>query len=203
MQARAPAAAARGHRARAAPLARPARLARLAPLALAACLLAPALAAAGPRDPLYRWTDEAGDVRYTSEPARIPAALRDGAVRVELPPEGDPTAAPPAADAVVDPATRPPASGPGEALPPVEAPGSDAEPAAAAPTPLDRRIAELERAIAADEGALAEHISDPERAAHLHDSEEVATIAERLPRLQEELRALRALRDGAGASDAP
>jgi hypothetical protein len=89
-----------------------------------------------------------------------------------------------------------------DALPPVEADQSASDAIDIPPSSLEIRIHALEREIAADEATLTEHISDPERAAELHASDEVAAIAERLPRLQAELRALREQR-AAAATDAP
>jgi len=56
---------------------------------------------------------------------------------------------------------------------------------------LAARIEALERAVAADEATLERLISDPATASRLHENAEVKAIAERLPRLQAELRALR------------
>jgi hypothetical protein len=171
----------------------------LAPtLALVVLALAPRLASAGPRDPLYQWSDDAGAVRYTSEPARIPPARRGDAIRVELPPEPEPPM--PSLDRP-EPAA-PDRSAEADALPPVEADQSASDAIDIPPSSLEIRIHALEREIAADEATLTEHISDPERAAELHASDEVAAIAERLPRLQAELRALREQR-AAAATDAP
>jgi len=178
--------------------ARPAARIARAHLALAALIIASLGAAAGPRDPLYRWSDADGNVRYTSERERIPLLHRADAERVELPPEPEaPLPAlggPPSPESAAD----------DEALPAVDAAG--ASDAAASlpdpPSPLDARIAALEQAIEADEAILTAHISDPDRAASLGSSEEIAAIAERLPRLQAELRALREQR-AASAVDGP
>ncbi len=161
----------------------------------AACALA-APAAAGARDPLYQWTDASGAVRYTTSRERIPEDLRSSAVTVAGAHDAAPTPERPA---------------PQPAPAPAAAPSADAKPApvetAPPPTPildekvsaLDARIAELEQHIAADEAALGDYISDPERAAKQRESGEVAGIAERLPRLQSELRELIKQRDGSGA----
>jgi hypothetical protein len=156
-------------------------------IACAALALA-APAAARPRDALYQWTDATGAVRYTTQIERIPAEQRGAAVLVagaygapragEKPTAEKPTAAQPAAEPAAQPSSAP-------------------SPAVAA---LDARIAELEKSIAADEAALADYISDPERAKR-PDSGDIAPIADRLPRLQDELRELRAQR--AAAAGAP
>src|SRR5204862_4696913 len=46
----------------------------------AACAALASAAAAGPRDPLYQWTDAHGAVRYTSNLERIPLEQRSAAV---------------------------------------------------------------------------------------------------------------------------
>jgi hypothetical protein len=172
--------------------------------ALATCAaLAGAIAArAGPRDPLYQWTDERGAVRYTSELERIPVGQRSAAVLIASGRGGVHPAEP--AKAPEESAARPPAP---PAAPPVDSAPPPA--ATAAPTDpkilaLDARIAELEQKIAADEAALGDYISDPERAAKKDDAGDVAAIADRLPKLQSELRELRVQRDAAaGAAASP
>jgi hypothetical protein len=164
-----------------------------APYLLGALLISAALAApaaARSRDPLYQWTDADGAVRYTTRIERIPEERRDAAVLV--------------AGAHGAPRTgeQPIAEQPGAAHPgPVPEPVVPPSPEIAA---LDARIAELEQSIAADEAALADYISDPDRAKRPPESGDVATIADRLPRLQNELRELRAQRAAAaGAPAAP
>ncbi len=174
------------------------RFAATALLVLFALGLAPSVAIGGPRDPLYQWTDADGVVRYTSERERIPLARRADATVVELPPEPEPAIPHLEPDL---PHTQP-ESADRDGLPAVESPAPATGASEATPNSLDLRIAALEREIAADEATLTEHISDPERAARLQSSEEVAAIAQRLPRLQAELRALREQRDAA-ASDVP
>jgi len=140
--------------------------------------------AARPRDALYQWTDATGAVRYTTQIERIPITQRGAAVRVA----GDPT--PRAGE---KPAAERPPSAAQPSIPP--------SPEVAA---LDARIAELEKSIAADEAALADYISDPDRAKRPPESGDIAAIADRLPRLQNELRELRAQRAAAaGAPAAP
>lgn len=68
------------------------RHAPLAPLVLAGCLLAAPAAAQ-----LYRWTDAAGTVHYTADPAAIPVQFRDRAMLLAAPqarpaPPPDPSA---------------------------------------------------------------------------------------------------------------
>jgi hypothetical protein len=172
--------------------------------ALFLALAAPA--AAGPRDPLYQWADAAGAVRYTTEIERIPGDRRSAAIVISAA-HGAARAAEPAASAAPQPTNAPaPATAPPGAseptTPAVEAapPGPSDEKTAA----LDARIAELEQSVAADEAALGDYISDPERAKRQRESGEVATIADRLPRLQNELRELRKQREAAaGAPPAP
>lgn len=159
--------------------------------ALALALAAPA--SARPRDALYQWTDATGAVRYTTQIERVPVGQRGEAVLIagthgapragNQPTAEKPTAAQPAAAPVAQPSSAP-------------------SPEIAA---LDARIAELEKSIAADEAALGDYISDPDRAKRQADSaEDVAAIADRLPRLQNELRELRAKRAAAaGAPAAP
>jgi len=167
-----------------------------AAFALALALAGPA--AAGPRDPLYQWSDAAGAIHYTTEIARIPEDRRSAAIVISASRD---------AARAAEPATeRAPAPAPQQTQTP--APAAAPPPAEAAPPPasvhtdekltaLDARIAELERSIAADEAALGDYISDPERAKRQRESGEVAAIADRLPRLQDQLRELRVQRDAA------
>jgi hypothetical protein len=172
------------------------------PICALVLALGAAPAVAGPRDPLYSWTDANGAVRYTTERERIPNEQRKQATVVAAE-----HTAPPAAPAPVPAATAPaPAAAP--AAPPSPTPSSvdSAPPAAAAPVTsevadLDARIAELEKQIAADEAALGDYISDPERTKQGATSD-VTEIAERMPKLQNELRELRRQREAA-ASAAP
>jgi hypothetical protein len=158
--------------------------------AAAALVLAVAFAAsARPRDPLYQWTDSDGVVRYTTEITRIPLGQRGDAVVVA----GAHAAAP------REKPTAPSAAQPEAAPAPPSAPP---DPAVAA---LDARIAELEKRIAEDEAALADYISDPDRAKPENEPAkgEVAAIADRLPKLQSELRDLKAQRAAAAGAAAP
>ena len=153
-------------------------------------------ASAGPRDPLYQWTDASGAVRYTTEIERIPEELRDAKVIVTAAPRTAPER--PAASPA--PAPVPAPSAPVESAPPPAA-SVPLDPKLAA---LDARIAELEQSIAADEAALGDYISDPERATKQRDAAgDVAAIADRLPKLQNELRELRKQREAAAHPAAP
>jgi hypothetical protein len=171
-----------------------------------ALLMASPPGSAGPRDPLYQWSDAAGAVRYTTDLERIPADRRDAAVVVAAEHDRGRAAQPasqPAAptESIASPPVEPPPDA-APALPPVEA-KPPAAPVSDEVAAIDTQIAELERNIAADETALGEYISDPERAARQRESGEVAAIAERLPRLQNELRELRKQREAAIAPDGP
>lgn len=150
-------------------------------IAVAALLLAvPLPGAAGPRDPVYRWTDESGGVRYTTELGRIPVVLRGSATVVQPPP--------PAPVQLAQPAGTEPN--------PTRDPVADAD--------LEARIDVLERQIADDEAVLGRYVSDDAEAQRLRASGEVDAIAERLPGLQEELRALQEQRAArTGEADAP
>jgi hypothetical protein len=208
----------RGKRRAASPRARAAGLAWLALVALA---LPVATASAEAKDAaLYQWTDERGNVRYTPDPDRVPSDRRGTLLRLEPgmpapPPPPRPVAAPaptPAAgaDTHVDADTdggeagaAPVAPGPavGSAAP--LAPAGAATPSSgpsAAPPPLPpsgagdtAREQQLAAAIAADQEALKALIAAQAAPgeAPLADSAELREIAQRLPRLQAELRALR------------
>ena len=65
------------------------------------------------------------------------------------------------------------------------------EPRPAPPADVEARIQRLEAAIARDEEAIKAMISDPARVPGLREDPELVAIAERLPRLQAELAALR------------
>jgi len=176
-------------------------------LAWLALMLASQPGAAGPRDPLYQWSDAAGAVRYTTQLERIPAEHRAAATVVAAGHDAaEPAPAPAATPVLPAPPEPPPRAEPmpdgGAALPPVETdPPAPAAAVSAEVAEIDARIAELERSIAADEAALGDYISDPERAGRKQESGEVAAIAKRLPRLQDELRLLRKRRDAAAPDD--
>jgi uncharacterized coiled-coil protein SlyX len=169
----------------------PALLAWSAVALAALALAAPAGADEGRR--LYRYTDDDGVVRYTPDPGRA------GGAQVELVEPG--MSMPPAA-VVAPPAPAAAPVAPGEFEPePFNAPESarpvSAEPAvasaAAGPSPLDARIAEMEAAIARDEETLKSLVSTPVEGESdpLLDSDELREIARRLPELQANLEALR------------
>lgn len=167
-----------------------------------ACLaLAFASSAAGrSREALYQWTDATGAVRYTTRLERIPDDRRDAAVQVVAGATAAPRAVEPAPTAPVVPAAEPT-----PAQPPVDAaaPAAPIDPKLAE---LDAQIAALEQSIAKDEAALADYISDPDRATRQPaqpESDDIATIADRLPRLQNELRQLRERRAAATGTQLP
>jgi hypothetical protein len=71
----------------------------------AAAALALLLSAGPAAAQLYRWTDAAGTVHYTTDPSTIPPAHRDGARDIGAPTPGPVVAPPPAAAGVVIPYT--------------------------------------------------------------------------------------------------
>jgi hypothetical protein len=169
---------------------------RLSGALIALALAAPA--AARPRDPLYQWTDAAGAVRYTTEVARIPADRLSSAVLVAAAHPVPPRAEKPTTGSAAQPTGAPP---PGPAAPAESAPSAAGD--AAALDALDARIVELEKSIAADEAALADYISDPDRAKKEGSSADVSAISARLPGLQKELGELKKQREAATGAAAP
>lgn len=170
------------------------------PVLAALALLAAPAAQAGSRDPLYAWSDASGAVRYTTHPERIPEAFRAGAVVVERGRDAAANAArlpgartepvhEPSVEEWLEGGLGDDATPPATSTPPVEAAPDDAA------AKLDARIAELQAAVDRDETALQELVSDPASAGRLRESPELAAIAKRLPRLQRELRELRARRE--------
>ena len=129
-------------------------------------------------DSLYRWTDDAGIVRYTSDRSRIPRGARREAKEVGS----------------VESSQGDERNRDGGATPSVDAPPDETPqpaPPARAADDLDARIRALEAAIARDEQALKALISDDStEKGSLSESEELREIALRLPGLQESLRAL-------------
>jgi hypothetical protein len=120
-----------------------------------------------------------------------------GEVVVELPeaaPRAAPSPAPSAATASLPPVDAPAPPAAAEATAPVEEPPAATE-TARAPSPasphLEARRAELLAAIARDEAALRTHVASS-AGGPLAASPELREIAERLPALQAELRALEA-----------
>ncbi len=144
---------------------------------LGLALLAAACASPSDADrPLYRWTDEAGVVRYTPDRSLIPLGARGDAEAVEA------VRSVTSVESVELGAT-----------PTVDAPSDETHPStppAAPPSDLDARIRALEEVIARDEQALKALIS-AEGGGSLAESAELRQIARRLPGLQANLRALR------------
>jgi len=180
-------------------------------------LLAAALGAAPSlvRADTWRWVDEGGVTHYATDRSEIPSRYRDAAQVIQTPNRGisNPSGARPP-----EPPARPPEPKPAQAEPaaPVEAapPAPESRPApppesqSAAPpaqpasevTPAARpsddpradEIAQLEGQIERDREALRQLISTPRwDSAELASDPRVREIAERLPRLQAELAALR------------
>lgn len=119
--------------------------------------------------PLFQWRDGKGIVRYTPYPEEVPRSQRSTLERVE-PVEGT------ARDAFA-----PPGAG-GVEERPGDGPRRSGD--------VDQEIARLELGIARDKAVLERLISDPETAQGIEDSEDLAIIAERLPRQQAELQKL-------------
>ena len=169
------------------------------PLLLTLALgLAPSLASAE----VFRWVDELGVTHYTSDRDTIPRRFRDDAKTIE------PTPTPRtarrvrrASSAVTPPLPLPSAAIPA-ALPATETalrrptpvfPGPIATPSLRPGDPRGTEVAELEARIAADRERLREIISTKRwDSTELASDPSIREIAERLPRLQSELAALRA-----------
>ncbi len=172
-------------------------------LCAVAALAIAAPAAAGARDPLYQWSDASGAVRYTTVVERIPEELRSSAIEIAAEREGARVAETPAGETRAAQKSAAEQSAPA-AEPPVQSAPPPAPPVDEKVAALDARIADLEKRIEADETELGNYISDPERVSRESDSGEVAAIADRLPRLQDELRELRKQREAAaGTAPAP
>jgi hypothetical protein len=140
-----------------------------------------ALACARARDDgrtLYQWSDRDGVVRFTNQRERIPRGRRLGARPVEPGQSAEQNA---------------------ELLPGARTRTAIDEELAE----IDRRIAELEIAIARDEEAIQFLISDPEASQDLHGSEELAAIGQRMPELQAKLKELRERRARVARGDVP
>ena len=166
------------------------RLVTLSLAALALCSFAAAPSVAASKDPprIYRWIDADGIAHYTTDPERIPAALRE---RLPQPAsDGAPEVRRRSTDVWAE-RDRPPNASDAEAIG-----GSDFgvdEPARLARIEeIDARIGQLRQHIATDEEALKERVvgagADPMSSG---DDEELRTIAARLPGLLSELRELR------------
>ena len=152
---------------------------------LGLALLAAACASPSEADrPLYRWTDEAGVVRYTPDRALIPRGARDDAEAVEAIQFVEPVESSESVKSVELGAT-----------PTVDAPSDETHPSTPPAGPsseLDARIRALEEVIARDEQALKVLISaEAGEGGSLAESAELREIARRLPGLQAKLRALR------------
>jgi hypothetical protein len=178
-------------------------------LALALCL-----AAQNSRADVYRWVDELGVTHYTTDPETIPRRHRDSAHAIVARPTRRPgprisnapskAAAPlPSAPAPISPEPSSPeptspepaaarATPPAPTGPPVF-PGPPLTPALAPGDPRGAELADLEARIATDRETLRQLISTKRwDSAELASDPGVREIAERLPRLQAELEALRA-----------
>ncbi|MBM4334398.1 MAG: DUF4124 domain-containing protein [Deltaproteobacteria bacterium] len=167
-------------------------------LALALCL-----AAQSSRADVYRWVDELGVTHYTTDPETIPRRHRDSAHAIVARPSRRPgprisnapsraaTPLPSAPEpASPEPAAR--ATPPAPSGPPVF-PGPPLAPALAPGDPRAAELADLEARIATDRETLRQLISTKRwDSAELASDPGVREIAERLPRLQAELEALRA-----------
>jgi hypothetical protein len=176
--------------------------------ALALCALGLALAACAARGPgraLYQWSDEQGNVRYTTSPGEVPRAWRHTLARIEPGRSAEANAAL-SSGARTQPRSEPSATewlrgeaeGTGAVEPGAAAGASGSAPAAATPEEidaLDAAIRALETEIAAAELALAEQIGDSEQGAGVREA------SERLPQLEAELLALRERRAAVAPGD--
>jgi hypothetical protein len=174
-------------------------------LLVAAALVA---LAASARADIYRWVDESGAVHYATDREAIPRAYRDAAQPIQKPPPRRAVRRAPAALQVVpapsaapEPAAPAPSGTPApalEAAPPSPAaaprplPGPPSVRALPPDDPRAAEMAELEAQIARDRETLRELISTPRwDSAELANDPQIRELAERLPRLQAELEALR------------
>jgi hypothetical protein len=142
---------------------------------------------------LYQWSDADGSVRYTTYADRVPVKHLIAMKRVTPGRSAEENAA-------LFPGSRTPQATDASS-------GETGRPISNADDPdladLDRRIAELEVAVARDEEILKLLISDPEATEGLRSSEELSEISKRLPGRQAELRALREERARAADGHAP
>lgn len=154
----------------------------------------------------YKWVDENGVAHYTTDPERIPAALRDGLRQLGHPGDdlerGTDTTAPKDTDwwVVRDAPTQTTRDNRG--VDPVLDPYTVGPQARAergkARAALDEQIATLEQEISRDEDFLKDLISDPVNAADplaIGDDPDFREVARRLPGLQADLRTLREERE--------
>ncbi len=144
---------------------------------------------------LYVWTDEDGVVRYTSDLGRVPGFARAGMSVVRPEPQ-----APESNGAPSRPGTLP--SLMGTQMPASEEP--EEVPALVAPEDLlllDQEIAALREAIARDREVLKELVREAPSAqqdeAESETEEQIRTIANRLPAMQERLQQLETRRERA------
>jgi hypothetical protein len=184
------------------------------PLFLAAALCAAPLLA---RADVYRWVDEAGATHFSTSRDAIPRRFRDSAQLIPSPPATvenpshsrppsppprppEPVQAPvapsqgPSPGPVETPPSAPAVSGPeGNALPVPPEPGPAlAPPPSRSEDPRKDEIAELEARIERDREELRKLVSMQRwDSSELASDPHVREIAERLPRLQAELAALR------------
>jgi uncharacterized coiled-coil protein SlyX len=170
-------------------------------------------APAGPE--LYRWLDRYGVVRYTPDLSRVPDSRRNTVIRVvpSTKPRAATLAAQPGPMTIPTPDETPPSATAAlvDTLPsaePFNAPGEARRVGArdlvsgtsfggSSWPELDARIAELEILVARDEETIKQMISAPpsEDYDELIHSQELRTIAARLPILQGELDELRRWRE--------
>lgn len=177
-------------------------------LALALCLAAQISSA-----DVYRWVDELGMTHYTTDPETIPRRYRSSALEIvarptrrpgprisnapgraaaPLPSEPAPTSPEPTSPTPSSPEPTARATPPARSGPPV-LPGPPLAPALAPGDPRAAEVADLEARIATDRETLRQLISIKRwDSAELASDPSVREIAERLPRLQAELEALRA-----------
>ncbi len=150
--------------------------------------------------PLYLWTDEEGSVRYTANRSAIPRGDRRSSRRVV---PGESEGPEDAGEIGLAPDPAQPGSGTGVEPGPLDAadPGrrpqtKSVEAAPPSTAELDARIREVEVSIARDQEALKVLIAEEpaEGRDSLAQSQQLREIAHRLPRLQAELRSLRAQR---------
>ncbi len=163
--------------------------------------LAPAIGSAE----VYRWVDELGVTHYTTDRDTIPRRHRESANEIIAAPTRRPTrrarpatqgttAPQPSEPTIASPALAPAArTTPTEPSPPPILPGPPALRSIPSDDPRATEVAELEAQIATDRESLRQMISVRRwDSAELASDPGVREIAERLPRLQAELEALRA-----------
>lgn len=177
-------------------------------LGLLACGLAGASGARADAALIYRWTDEQGIAHYTAHLDRVPRAVRGSVQAVSATPATTNADDSWAATDARGPAPRtfdegPLGSGARAASGTTGAAAEARRTASAEPAPsgasardvsaLDERIAALQREVDRDQDAIRVLLSETPAAGAtaLHERPEMREIAQRLPRLQADLRALR------------